>query len=208
VRFRSTTGACEGNVVQASQFDTLASAANTAVINFDGASTTNNVAFGSLAKGTGGSYVTQTNSAANNETGYDATGTGNLGLTFEVPGNLSFAGTTPFKWTRTGNLCTVSFAIDSSTFTHTTSSGLLRLTGLPFTVQTGDQSGLGVLSAFQGITKSSYTQFGVRAVAGQTYMQVYASGSGQSTAQVLASDMPTGGTIVLYGSVTYFVQDV
>jgi hypothetical protein len=125
-----------------------------------------------------------------------------------VAGDLTFAGTTPFKWTRKGNLCTVSFAIDITTVTHTTASSFLRLTGLPFTVQSGDQSGLGAMTAVQGITKANYTQFGVRAVAGQTYMQIYASGSGQSVAQIQASDMPTGGTIALYGSVTYFVQDV
>jgi hypothetical protein len=205
VRFQSTTGSCQGNVIQAGQFDTAASAINSAVINFDGASTSSNVAFGSIAKGTGGSSVTQTNSAAGNETGYDATGTGNLGVTFAVPGNLVFAGTSPFSWTRKGNLCTVSFAIDSTTFTHTTASGLLRLTGLPFTVASGDQSGLGAMTAVQGITKTNYTQFGIRAVAGQTYMQIYASGSGQSAAQILVADTPTGGTLVLYGSVTYFV---
>lgn len=208
VRFQTVTGSCQDNVIHAGQFDTSGSAANTAVINFDGASTSNNVAFGSVAKGTGGSVVTQTNSASANETGYDATGTGNLGVTFAVAGDLTFAGTTPFKWTRKGNLCTVSFAIDSTTFTHTTASSFLRLTGLPFTVQSGDQSGLGAMTAVQGITKANYTQFGVRAVAGQTYMQIYASGSGQSAAQIQASDMPTGGTIALYGSVTYFVQDV
>jgi hypothetical protein len=207
VRFLSTTGSCQGNVIQAGQFDTAASAINTAVINFDGASTSSNVAFGSIAKGTGGSSVTQTNSATGNETGYDATGTGNLGVTFAVPGDLTFAGTTPFKWTRKGNLCTVNFAIDSTTFTHTTAASFLRLTGLPFTVQSGDSSGLGAISAIQGVTKANYTQFGVRGVAGQTYAQIYASGSGQSAAQLQASDMPTGGTVAIYGSVTYFVQD-
>lgn len=207
IRFQSTTGSCQGNVIQAGQFDTFASVINTAVINFDGASTSNNVAFGSIAKGTGGSSVTQTNSAAGNETGYDATGTGNLGVTFSTPGNLVFAGTSPFKWSRSGNLCTVSFAIDSTTFTHTTASGSLRLTGLPFTVQSGDSSGLGAISAIQGVTKVNYTQFGVRARAGQTYIEIYASGSGQSAVLLQASDMPTGGTVVLYGSVTYFVQD-
>lgn len=207
VRFQSTTGICQGNVVHAAQFDTSASAANVALINFDGAATSDNVVFGSLAKGTGGAFVTNTNSAANNETGYDATGNGNLGVTFAVAGNLNFAGTTPFKWTRKGNLCTVSFAIDSTTFTHTTASSFLRLTGLPFTVASGDESGLGVLSAVQGITKASYTQFGVRAFAGQKYMLIYASGSGQNAALIQASDMPSGGTLVLYGSVTYFVQD-
>ena len=207
IRFQSTTGSCQGNVIQAGQFDTFASVINTAVINFDGASTSNNVAFGSIAKGTGGSSVTQTNSAAGNETGYDATGTGNLGVTFSTLGNLVFAGTSPFKWSRSGNLCTVSFAIDSTTFTHTTASGSLRLTGLPFTVQSGDSSGLGAISAIQGVTKANYTQFGVRATASQTYIEIYASGSGQSAVLLQASDMPTGGTVVLYGSVTYFVQD-
>lgn len=210
IRFQSATGNCYNNVIQAGQFSTYDSAINTAVINFDGASTLNNVAYGSLDKGTGGSYVTQTNSAAKNETGYDATGTGNLGVTFATPGNLVFAGTTPFEWTRSGNLCTLSFAIDSTTFTHTTASGFLRLTGLPFTVQSNInvQVGLGTVTAFQGITKANYTQFGLRAVANQTYMQVYASGSGQTLTSVAATDMPTGGTVSLYGSITYFVQDV
>lgn len=207
-RFVSTTGTCQGNTVRDAQFSTAGSAANTAVVNCDGASTSGNTIFGTLTKGTGGSNFTQTTSAANNQVGYDAVGSGSLSLTFATPGDLNYVGTCPYRYTRQGRLCTLTFELDSTTFTWATASGFLRLTGLPFTASASSTtSAYGVLALFRGITKASYTQFMVRAVGGQTYLQLYASGQGQAPASVVASDMPSGGTVALYGSITYEVAD-
>lgn len=208
IRFMSTTGVCQGNVIRDAQFTTAGSAANIAVVNCDGASTSGNTVFGTLTKGIGGNNFTQTASAANNQVGYDAVGSGSLSLTFATPGDLNYIGTCPYRYTRQGRLCTITFELDSTTFTWTTAASSLRLTGLPFTASASSTtSAYGVLALFRGITKANYTQFMVRAVGGQTYLQFYASGQGQAPTSVVASDVPSGGTVALYGSITYEVAD-
>lgn len=131
----------------------------------------------------------------------DDTFTWTPAITFDTAGNLSVAYTTQVgvglrvaKWTA------LFWTIQTSTFTHTTASGALRITGSPDTsLNTSNAFWVGSLQ-FQGITKATYTQFVPRMPANDTIMRVLASGSGVGTAQVQASDMPTGGTVVLVGS--------
>lgn len=54
-------------------------------------------------------------------------------LTFATPGDLSVAYTTQLgRYTRIGNMVTLSGSLLTSTFTHTTASGNLQITGTPF----------------------------------------------------------------------------
>ena len=123
------------------------------------------------------------------------------GITFAIPGNLSvsYATQTGFSL-RIGEIVHLYFNIVTLSFTHTTASDDLTITGVPFTFLA--DSGMGSVR-FQGITKAGYTNFTPNIGSGATLL-VSASGSGQSLSTVLASNMPTGGTVILEGSLTLF----
>ena len=124
-------------------------------------------------------------------------------LTFATPGNVSVTySTQSADYTKIGRLVHANFSIITSAFTHTTASGNLRITGLPFTV--GAELSAGAVF-FGGITKASYTQVVARATNGVNYIDLVASGSGVGAAAVTASDCPTGGVMQLRGSVVFRV---
>jgi len=207
MRFVSTTGTCSGNRLRNCTFDTSASAAVTATVNFDGASTTDNYAEGKMTKGTGGSAWTQTNSAANNAYGYDQSGAWTPDITFATPGDLAKTLTVTGNYNRVGRVCTLTFQIDSTAFTWTTAASFLRITGMPFAAANIGQLDYAALGTFRGITKAGFSQFALRTVQNQTYMQVTASNSAAVPSGVVAADMPSGGTLALYGTISYQVQD-
>ena len=126
-------------------------------------------------------------------------------ITFATPGDLSVAYTFNIGHaTRIGRLVTVQFLIQTSSFTHTTASGNLRVTGLPFNqavVVAVGQCGV----EFQGITKAGYTSISAVVVQNANYMQFKASGSGVASAFVTAADMPSGGSVRIVGTISYIV---
>jgi len=125
-------------------------------------------------------------------------------LTFATSGNLNVVyATQAGRYTKTGRLVTVSYAIITSTFTHTTASGGLRITGLPFTAANTPDRGGGCINLFEGVTKANYTQFAFTPFPATTYAIAYASGSGQVSDNINAADMPTGTNKSFYGEFTY-----
>jgi hypothetical protein len=127
-------------------------------------------------------------------------------LTFDTAGDLSVAYTVQIgAYRKIGSLVFVTFSVVTSTFTHTTASGNLRITGLPFQPATSPAANqrTGTLG-FQGITKAGYTQFvpAFDDAAGQMFI-IEASGSAQTASTVVAADMPTGGSVVLRGGGCY-----
>lgn len=125
-------------------------------------------------------------------------------LTFETAGNLAVTYSTQSgTYVRVGRLVTVTFAIITSAFTHTTASGSCEITGLPYTVLSGLDhiGGLG----WNGITKANYTNVCVQAMNNTTKLRLIASGSGQSAANIATGDMPTGGSVFLKGTAAYMV---
>lgn len=125
-------------------------------------------------------------------------------LTAVTPGNLAVTyGTQLGYWVRHGDLVTVYFSIQTSAFTHTTAAGAALITGLPFTsLDTPAISWPGQVG-FGGVTKAGYTQVNAGVSANSTQVTMLASGSGVAVANVNITDMPTGGTVFLRGSVTY-----
>lgn len=121
-------------------------------------------------------------------------------LTFTTPGDLSVAYSIQAgDYTKTGNRVVCNYSIVTSTFTHTTASGNCQVTGAPFTPSSQT---MGVLN-FQGITKAGYTAFNARYSGATTATTIAASGSAQVGDSVMASDMPTGGTVVLQSTTVY-----
>lgn len=119
-------------------------------------------------------------------------------LSFVTPGNLSVVYSTQVGWyIKIGQLATISANVQTSTFTHTTASGNGEITGLPFAAtSTSGHAGMQALQ-FSGITKANYTSISGDIVAGTSTIGFGASGSGQGAANVTASDMPTGGTVII-----------
>ena len=125
-------------------------------------------------------------------------------FTFAVPGDLSITYSVQVgRATKIGRLAVADFNISTSAFTHTTASGALTITGLPYTsVTLSDYRAMGVM-LWTGITKANFTDVNSTIGSNAAVLDVVASGSGQTATTVNAADMPTGGTVVLRGSISY-----
>ncbi len=135
------------------------------------------------------------------------TGTWTPTITFSTLGDLAVVYSVRIgTYTKIGRLVTATFNLVTTTFTHTTASGNLRITGLPFTsANVTNQQFIGSLAA-GGITKATYTQFVTRIPANVTYVEVQANGSGVAGSAVAAADMPTGGSVLLRSTIQYEIS--
>lgn len=127
-------------------------------------------------------------------------------LTFATPGDLSVAygaGGQNGLYTKIGNRVFIDVMITTTTFTHTTASGAVKITGLPFTPAATFFSA-GTLR-FDNITAAGYTQFVLRANPAQTYLDILASGSGVTAAGVTTANMTSGAQVSLHGSVSFTI---
>ncbi len=126
-------------------------------------------------------------------------------IAFATNGNLAVTYSDQIgRYTRIGRQVTVSFWITTSSFTHTTASGVMRITGCPFNAANTYQNTAAV-TVLQGVTKANYTCFGFYANAGSSDLTSSASGSGQGWDNITAANMPTGGTVYIACTLTYFV---
>lgn len=127
-------------------------------------------------------------------------------VTFASAGDLSVAYTTQVgRYTKIGNLCVATFNIVTSSFTHTSATGNLRISGVPFTIEnTTGLTPVGGL-AWQGITKANYTDINAVAILNTTYLELQASGSAQNLDTIDVGDAPTGGSVILRGTVAFRV---
>ena len=118
-------------------------------------------------------------------------------LTFATPGDLSITYSNQAgKYTKIGRFVSVAFLIQTSSFTHSTASGVLTIIGFPFAVGAGLPHNIGSLH-YAGVTKASYTSHVGVMIAGTSTMQTLSAGSGVATSQISAADMPSGGTVRL-----------
>jgi len=125
--------------------------------------------------------------------------------TFATPGDLAIGYAAQIgTYTKIGDRVLVDFQLVTSSFTHTTAAGNLRITGLPFTVKNLDSGWIGALW-WQGITKANYTNVVCNPRPNTTYIEFYASGSGVGGAAVTAADMPTGGSLILKGQALFVI---
>ena len=116
-------------------------------------------------------------------------------LTCATPGNLAVSyATRNGTYRRFGPVAFIEFDIGTSSFTHTTASGSIQITGLPGGVLAIVTLGL---LTFGGITKASYTQFNLEWNGAN--FNIVASGSAVARAIAAIGDMPTGGVVNLHG---------
>jgi hypothetical protein len=122
-------------------------------------------------------------------------------LTFATPGDLSVVyATRAGTWTRIGRAVMFQFVVSTSTFTFTTASGALLVTGLPFNL-TGIAQTPGKLD-WQGITKAGYTEIAAVMLSGGSSIQFIASGSGQVRAVIVNGNAVSGTQVTLSCSMT------
>ena len=121
--------------------------------------------------------------------------------------SVSFAsGVQIGEYHKIGGLYIVHFRLTTSTFTHTTAAGDLQITGLPATAATlTSMAWLGGSLEFSGLTKATYTQFTPRVASADNKILIRACGSGVAAATTAITDLPTGGAVVLNGTVIYRV---
>lgn len=119
-----------------------------------------------------------------------------------TPGNLTVAYTTQIgSRVSVSGMTVLSFEIVTSTWTHTTASGVVILSGMPNGPSDFSPAPITTL-LFSGMTKAGYTQVAFR-YSGSGQMLLQASGTGVAIADVNVTDFPTGGTVVLKGTVVY-----
>jgi hypothetical protein len=148
--------------------------------------------------------LTSDGSIKNNAISY-AESTWTPTLTFATPGDLSVSYAARVgQATKIGRKVFANLYIVTSAFTHTTASGSCNISGLPYTSANSGQFHMGTL-AYQGITKANYTHGGLLLAANASLMTISLSGSGQARADAATGDMPTGGTVVLIGEISYHV---
>ncbi|HJP69392.1 MAG TPA: hypothetical protein VJ846_10860 [Sphingomicrobium sp.] len=158
-----------------------------------------------LAQGQLAFPATQNPSAGANTLDDYEEGTWTPALTFATPGNLSVAYTLQnARYVKVGGIVHANFVILTSTFTFTTASGNLLLTGLPFTSLNASANDRWYSPvAFQGITKAGFTAFVGALLPNVTQLQIIGSGSGVAATNVTATDTPTGGTVIIAGIISY-----
>lgn len=128
-------------------------------------------------------------------------------LTFATPGDLNVAYSATGRhgsYTKIGRLVVAQAVIVTTTFTHSTASGALQVTGLPFTAANVNDLTQGSVS-WQGVTKANYTHLSARVGANTTTVVFDMSGSAQNRAGLTTADLPTGGSVILSFTVTYRV---
>lgn len=123
-------------------------------------------------------------------------------FTCATPGTLSVTvSIATGKYTKIGHRVFVDFQLLLTAFTIGTASGLVRITGLPFTVSGSDFAGA---MSFQGINKATFTQVNPSASSGNTYMSLLASGMNvASTIVDIADIVLVGGAIEFRGAISY-----
>lgn len=122
--------------------------------------------------------------------------TGNLSVSYSIQeGHYRKIGSQVTAWGR----------ITTSSFTHTTASGAVKITGLPFTAGVFTSVNATGALAWQGITKANYTDANARVRTGESAFDVVMSGSGQTLVVLAVTDFPTGGTVDLIFTVFFLV---
>ena len=121
-------------------------------------------------------------------------------ITFATPGDLAVVYSTRIgRVVEFGPLKLILFHIVTSTFTHTTATGAVSITGNPVTNRALTQASGSM--TWQGITKANYTQMNPAISSGATAISVIGMGSGQPGNSIGTGDMPTGGTVAFIGGV-------
>lgn len=127
-------------------------------------------------------------------------------FTCVTPGDLSVAYSNRHgrRW-KIGSMVVAEFGFTLSTFTHTTASGNVAITGLAdVAANETDYRATGSVW-WGGITKAGYTNVVPFMFNNDASIYLIGSGSGVGASQITMADMPSGGTPQIRGSIIYHV---
>lgn len=123
-------------------------------------------------------------------------------ITFATPGDLAVTYSTQLgRRTKIGRQVFLEFKIATSSFTHTSAAGALRIGGL---TDASVFNGSGSMT-FSGVTVAGYQMYLPYLNAGDAFMLMQAMGTAVPNAPIGAADCPSGGTMIFHGSITYTV---
>ena len=125
-------------------------------------------------------------------------------LTFETPGDLSVVYTAQLgRYVKVGKIVHWHVIISTSTFTHTTASGALVVSGLPFTAATAAGFYWFGGNCILKYTKAGYTQVSPYIGSAGVIAKFFATGTGAALAEIAVADIPTTSNPTLYASGSY-----
>lgn len=128
-------------------------------------------------------------------------------ITAVTPGNLSVAYSIQFgSYIKTGKQVQLSFNLVTSTFTYTTASGSILITGLPFAANSTTNISFSGSLRMQGWTRSGYTEMVPFLAAGQSQLTMNVSGTALGTGAEVIGSFPSGGVVILEGSLVYYTD--
>ena len=126
-------------------------------------------------------------------------------IEFTSLGDLSVSYTTNSgAYTRIGDLVHVAWRITTSSFTYSTTSGNMRVTGLPYT-STSFSAQTGSL-AFAGWDDAAFKDIVPVAIASSTSVRFLVSRSGSGIDEVAVADVASGGSVNMYASLIYYTS--
>jgi hypothetical protein len=132
-------------------------------------------------------------------------------LTLATPGDLAvtYTGERVGEYIiHPGRIVEIRYGVGTSAWTHSTASGALHLTGLPFASVNESNYVVDAPVSWEGITKAGYTDIDANLAANASLLTFVASGSalGLSTVQASAGgggDVPSGTNILFRGTMRY-----
>jgi hypothetical protein len=130
-------------------------------------------------------------------------GTWTPALTAATVGDLSVGyAAQAGRYIKIGKMVTVWFDVQLNTFTYTTASGNMRITGLPFTSQNSSMFYYGTCG-FGNINKAGYTQVTPRLSSNTTQMNFVASAMASAVTTIAITDATSGSAVFIQGCITY-----
>jgi len=133
-----------------------------------------------------------------------STGSWTPEITFVVPGDLSVVYSNQVgNYFTVGKLVFAQFQASTSTFSHTTASGQMRLTGLPFTAHATN-----IWHGFAGNTgnvtfTAGYTQLVYQLIAATTTANLQQIGTGVTVTACTTANFPTATNYTVRGTLIY-----
>ena len=127
------------------------------------------------------------------------------GITFSTPGDLSVTyGTRRGLCYRSGNLVILTLEIHTATFAHTTASGQLIITGVPFRCSASQYRFVGTLHQ-QGLNMpgGTHTQWNLVINSGGAELNICMSGNGAGEQLVQVAQVPSMVGQIYVGSIVY-----
>lgn len=124
-------------------------------------------------------------------------------FSFATPGNLTIVYSSRLgTYTKTGRVFNLDYDIQTTTFTHTTASGVARITGTPFLNATPLPESIGRMTHGAITVSAGYNSIQPVGVASVAQLGFTASNPAGARSILTFTNFPTGVQLVLSGSIT------